>query len=807
MAALPKSAPADTPAAPVASDEALFRALTSRKNPAELKLTDAERSTLVEHVIREFEDADSGSRQFKSNMADMLANWRGVADEKDFPFEGCANVRVPLTSVYIEQMKARILKAALGGELWAKLQYLEKQVELDKLNEANAWWNYELREVVKLKDAVRDIIHDMLVTGISTPIPYYDRETKYLHSFKEWLFDDSQPLQAMILQGLQEILEEPSSWGVPLKYEVKKQSAPGVFELAAVEKDRAADGGRIVFSLNVEKMKLRADIWKREITFDGAKVNYVSLEDLVVANTARSIDDLPFFGVRLFYSVNEYRQGLQDGFFIDYGEEENNRIIAGSDIKQGDFIGQQFTDLQDSEEGTDSRDSSSDAVTHRFIECYRWEGWWTWSDNTDDAESMDRVLAPATQICAWVEPRSKALLKIARLEDLNKDGKRSGVKFGFIEEPGRFYPMGLAEWVRHSQNIIDAINNQRLDAGLLFNVPWGLYKPTAGLRATIKIEPGMLYPSAEPQALNMPRTNWQQTYSMQEEMLQRRYADMQAGLSEQAVGNPPTKRQSATEVVSTAAALDQRTEDILERFLEALKELLTRLLGLYQQFGSEERIFRVGGEGGVQMTKRFERDRLQGRMVLTMCGNLDQINEQLQRQLATDMFQMLLSEILMQTGVVQPDTIYQAVKLIAKLYHYDDVPLHKPQTQPISDAPEVEEQQMFMGQKPLGPTMTENTGEHLQHHMMTMADKNIQWTPQSMMLFQQHVQATMQMADAIKLMNQQRAALAAQAAVSMQQQKVNGDRQQPNQNTGPGTQAEGVGGANMSPSAPTPGAQ
>src|SRR6185312_1871310 len=195
--------------------------------------------------------------------------------------------------------------------------------------------------------------------------------------------------------------------------------------------------------------------------------------------------------------------------FIDYGEEENARIITGSDIRQGDYIGQQVTNLQDQQEGTDSTDSSAYSPNQRFIECYRWEGWWNWpKGDYETGEEYDRVLEPATQICAWVDPKSKALLKIARLEDLNKDGKRSGVKFGFIEEPGRFYPMGLAEWVRHSQAIIDAINNQRLDAGLLFNVPWGLYKPTAGLKGPIKIEPGVFHPFAGgADALIMPQSN------------------------------------------------------------------------------------------------------------------------------------------------------------------------------------------------------------------------------------------------------------------------------------------------------------
>ncbi len=721
----------------------------------------------------------------------MIANWRGVTEEKDFPFEGCSNVQVPFTSVVVEQMGARLLKGIFGGDLWSKLEYVEKQVESGQLDETNLWWNWELREVVKLKAAVRDIVHDMLVTGISIPIPSYHHETQMLHSFKEWAFELDQPLQLLIQQGIEEILSEPSAWGADQKTkpEVVKQSKPGIYELT--------EDGKIIFSLDLDKMRLRADIWRREVVFDGARINYVSLEDLIVVNTDRDIDKLPFFGVRLFYSMADYRQGLQDGFFIDYGEEETKRILAHSDNKQGTAIQQPITDLQDSEEGTDSRDLSSDTPSHRMIECYRWEGWWYWDQEHDEYENM---LAPATQICAWVDPDSRMLLKVARLEDLNKDGKRSGVKFGFMEEPGRFFPMGLAEWVRHIQYVLNAISNQRVDAGLISNVPWGFYKPGAGMKGTIRMEPGVFHPFAGgSDSIIMPRNNWNPTFGVQEEMLQRHYGMEQAGLSEAAVGHPTSKRQSATEFMTVAAALDLRTEDVLERLLESLKELLTRVLGLYQQFGPQERIFRVGGEGGVQITKRFERDRLQGKILLTMCGNVSLINEQVRRETAMNMFALLMNPILSQMQIVAPDTTYQAIKLIAKLSNYEDVPLHKPKTPAMSDAPDVEEKQMFSGQKPTGPTMGENSDEHYQHHAMTMADSKLMesWSPIARQLLEQHMQATLQMRDAQQIMAQQQAAMAVQAAQQMNELGVRPGQpggQKAGENAGPGTEAEGVGG-------------
>ncbi len=791
----------------IQNEESLFKALVSRskKRPAEIVLNDAEREVLVNHVIRDFQDADAGNSQYKQNMTEMLANWRGSVNEKSFPFDGCANVVVPLTSVLVETMKSRIKKAIFGGEYVAKISLIDKEVDTSDLDEMNKWFKWEVEKVVELDKWFSDALHNILVYGLDISIPCYHHETRYLHSYKEWELNQEQPLSQLLTAGLQEILNEPSTWGDESLLSVTGQPRPGEYSLN--------DDGRIVFSLDVDKNELRADTWRRETIFDGVRSNQVQLEDLVVANTHPDIEKLPFFGVRLWYTVAEYRQGIEDKFFIDYGPEENEEIIASLNYtKVGEEVDQPMTRLLDSETGTDSRDQSSSNSTHRYMEVYRWEGWWVWDKSGGDY-SVDKLLQPATQVAVWVGYRSKKILKIERLEDLNKDGKRSGVKSGFIEEPNRFYPMGLAEWVRHSQAELDAVHNQRLDAGLLYNIPFGFYKPTSGLgkdAQPLKMEPGKFYPVADPQGVNMPRSNWQPTVSFAEENLIVRYANLQVGLTDPALGQAPSKRQSASEYVGNANAIDTRSEDVVKGIVRALAYLILRILGLYEQFGPKTRIFRVGGEGGVKLTKRFERDRLHGKIDLEMMASLQQLNQELQKKVALDMLQLLLNQLLIQSGITGPDTIYEAVKTLARLSNYNDVTIHKPDIPPMSDPPDVEEHQMFAGQKPVGPTLSENINEHMHHHSMTAADSELmnKWSPQARQLLQEHIQATLKAEQAKQLQNQQRALMATQMAQEMEAKGIRpgkSGQQGPSENTGPGTQAEGVRGAgNAQGTGPTP---
>jgi hypothetical protein len=781
-------------------ESALFKTLVKRGKdggPSRVKFSDAEEQCLVAKIQNDFESADVSGRQFKLNQLEMLANWRGTPNDKDLPFEGASNIHVPLTSSYMETMKARIVKAIFGdNENITQIHRIDAQIDKEALEEMNTWFQWELDEIIHFKEHFKDIVHNTLLTGIGISVPSYRNETRMLHSRREFDLNEltSQEqfsLSDFIERAIEQIINEKSEWGIEQSLSITKQSKLGKYELS--------DGGKIEFSVDQDAIppSLVADVWKREVRFNGVKCYCVNLEDLVVVNSASSIDDIPFFGIRGFDTLTEFREAIKDGFYIDRGEEENNAIWENADIKIGQYINREQTNLQDAEEGTDSTDSSTNNPRDEVLEWYRWEGWWSPAE-VEGSPDSENFLSAAVQLIVYVPAKGNKILHIVRVEDHNKDGKRSGIKFDFIKEPNRFYSMGLAEWVRHSQAELDAIHNQRLDAGLLTNLPFGFYKPTAGIKPQmIKVEPGKLWPVADPQGINFPRTNWQPTFSFQEEALVYRYAGEQAGLTAPATGQFTSKRTSASEFVGTAAALDLRTEDIVEGFVNSLREEFLRILGLYQQYGPRERIFRAGGEGGVELTKRFEKDRLNGKILLKLTANLAQINEQLQRQLALDMLQLLLNEILITSGIVGPDTIYQAVEKLVKLSHYHGVTLHQPNLPPLSDPPNVENHQMFAGQKPKGPTMGENFNEHLQVHSMLAADKKtmMSWTPEARQLLQQHLQMTLQMQQASQILLQQQAAMATQMAGTMAEKGIRPGKagnQKPGGNTGPGTKAEGV---------------
>lgn len=778
--------------------DAITKALTKRGESYEeiehIDLSSEEQDALCEHVIRDFEDTYGANAQFYQNMIEMTKNWRGTVDTKTFPFEESANLRTPLTSSFIEQTKARMMKALFGSGQFAKIYSVDDLLDAKDMEACNQWLDWEMREIVKLRAVMLDVIHNTLVNGLGLVVPTYEHRTRLLRSKRR--FDLTQdPIDVQLEAATNQILSTPTTWSAERDtgVQVTSQTDHGVFRLS--------DGGSITFSIVTRegKPELSAEVFRKETIFDGAKLRCVNLEDTVCPNSASDIDSIPFFGTRYFDSVQDFRQSLDDGFYY-CDSESAERIAMGADIKIGDYFQQNQAKAQDAEEGTDSKDLSGYRPNRLWIEVYRWEGWWVW-DKSGSPYTRDKALESATQVAVWVVPRARRVIKIARLEDLNKDGKRSAVKFNYIREPGRFISIGMAEWLRHLQAELDAIHNQRIDAGLLTNAPFGFYEPAAGMKKEVlRIEPGTLKPVKNAQGVYFPPLNWQPRISQQDEEMVWAYAQGQGGLNDSAMGVPITKRQSASEFIGTASALDIRTEMILDDFIDSFRELIYRILGLYQQFGPRTRMFRVEGDDGNRLTQHFELDRLQGRMEIMLASNLQQINEAFQKQTATEMLQLLLNQLLIGLGIVGPDTVYAAVDKLIKTSHYTGVPFHKPQTPAQSDAPNVEHERMANGLPVGGPNMGENFDEHLQAHAMLASDPHLgeKLSPVAQQALAEHIKQTANMKQQVAIMRQIMAAQAVNMASEMSSRGINPGKQGgqgPGNNAGPGTAEEGARGS------------
>jgi hypothetical protein len=780
---MPELLDIDEEAASAASSEGdLIKALVARRTAASrLSLPEEERTKLAQRVIQDFNDGVSENAVFRQLHVEMMQNWRGTPEPKDFPFPNASNIKVPMTSFFIEQMKARLIKALLGDTTVAQFSSLDESIDQATIDEINLWFDYELRETVGLEAILEDIIGSVLLDGFDLPMASYDHEEARLSSRHEFDLADDLPLDAQLLQAAQSLFTDIEVLEIV-------PTGKGIFQVThLLGKGAAEHTATVTFSL--DGAILLAMVERDEVVFDGVRVTSPSLENVVIINTGPDINKLPFFGLRSWMSQDEFRAAVRSGKFWRLSDEEITDVLAGAVEKQGAVVMREWSDALDIEEGTSTRDSAASDVHRRWVEIYRWEG-------TYDLEGTTR------NIVVWLEVATQRVLRISYLEDLNKDGKRTPVKFDFIRQKDRFYSLGLAEWVRHVQAELDAIHNQRLDAGLIANVSFFFYEPGAGLnKDNLLLEPGKGYPVKDVTKVLFPHMNWSPSWSFNEESLVRTYGQEQAGLGDPAIGSMSSKRTTASEFVGTMGAIDLRTEFIVRGLLRSLRTLLWRIFGLYQQYMQDGRVYQVSGVAGERVVRQFRRERLHGKLALHLTGDVRKISAELERDVSMNMLSLLLNEMLIQQGIVKPDTIYAATEKVVRAFGYKGVPIHQPDAMPESAAPNVEHHKMMRGEF-VAPSPTENFGLHLTSHMQLASDPVVEtWTPEAQAILVQHIQQTQQMQQQVAAMRQQQAALAGQMRGSMEAQGVRPvgvGGQQTGDQTGAGTDQEGV----MGPEAP-----
>lgn len=761
------------------SDDLINALIARKRKKVRIRLSQDEQRSLAVRIVQDFFDAAATNQAFRDNHVEFMNNWRGtpVPNDKGPLGEQSANVKVPLTSTFVEQWKSRLMKIILGDGEMVKFYSLIEPLQEEQLVEIGKWFSWELTNIIKFPDKLNAILHYILIDGIALPIPYYDRVVERKCFVKEFELIVEAQVSTQIEAAINQTF---SQMGLLVSQVLADEKVLGAYEVYFKD----ADDPAYVVAL-VEDETLVLEVEADLVTFDGVKIELPNIEDVIIINTAENVEDIPFFGIRSWLTATEIDCLRERGEF-DITQAEFENVIAFASAKISDFIPQETTQEFDVVEGADSLGTAyvrGNDYERRWVEIYRWEGW-VWYKGKRQSMAV------------WLAPRSYTILRIVLLEELNKDGLRSPVKHDFIPVPGRFYSVGLCEWLRNTQTEMDGIHNFRLNSALISTVPFGFFSPLAGMPQSImELRAGQLYPVKDPKSVYFPPISWSPVWGFQEEGLVRKYASELAGMGDPGVGTYTSKRTSATEFMGTAQAIDIRTEYIATTILRSVEELLSRIFGLYQQHAKGERIFQLGGPNEKDIVKSLSMDRIQGRLKLQLTGNVRQLSKELERQTSMNMLSIILNPFMLQLGIVKPDTIYAATKKLFTTSDYKGVPIHQPDVPPDSPTP-LDEWKMMQGGIYVEPHMGEDFGRHLQAHIQTASRPDLleMSSPEAAQMLQRHIMETQQMYQQVIMIREAQAAMATQQQGQMAKQGVRpGEEGNTQSEPGkPGTQEEGV---------------
>lgn len=762
----------------------LRKTLEKRSSAFELELEDDEIVDLSNRIMQDFNDVAPQMDEWRRDRARWLKAWRTVIEPKDFPFEGASNIRTPFTASMIENHKSRFFRLLTGGRYIAEFSTLDGSLKPAELAELNDWFQYELVENVGFFKELADILHYTILDGISMCVPIYKREVRPLVSSREFDLAEDTGLYDQMEAALQEILSSEQFINL-------QPNGAGIFE-APLEIEGESYTTKIHFRISGNR--LIADILRPETVCDSVIIERIIPEDIIVPNTTYDLERIAFFGSRMWISNYELMRGISTGEYRDFEESDLEAIIAGANVRIPEYISQPIQTLSDELEGTNSTDPSAYSIDRRWLEVYRWEGRYSPKIPYGTTFKNAKDIAEEINIIVWVLVKSRRILKICRAEEFTPDGKRSPVKFDFIVQPDRFFPIGAAEWVQHIQTTLDAIVNQRLDCGFLSTVPFGFFTPASGFdQTTFRVAPGMMYAVKDINQISFPKIPWNSQWGFQEENAFRNWGQELAGMGDPATGTFASKRTTATEFAGTMSQIDLRMEFIASGILRSCQELLYRVLWLYQQHVQTGRIYQVTGPGGEKIVKTLSKDWLKTKLKLHLTGNIQLLSSQLQRDISLNMLSVLLNPLMLQMGIVKPETIYQAIQKVTQAFDYRGVPIYHPDTPPMSDAPTTEHKRMQMGEA-VQPSPLENFNEHLAAHSIELTnpiDPSLQNDPQYRQLLQQHINATYQIQTSMQMLRTQQAAMATQMKSNMERLGIRPGLEG-SQNIEPGTQEEGV---------------
>lgn len=250
--------------------------------------------------------------------------------------------------------------------------------------------------------------------------------------------------------------------------------------------------------------------------------------------------------------------------------------------------------------------------------------------------------------------------------------KRPFAEARLIPVAGYFYGIGMWELLEHLHDLVKMIMDQSIDKNTLGNSPFGFYRAASGVRPEVMtMAPGDLYPVSNPaQDIAFPQMpNMDQTFSLNMLGLVNQWAEKQAVIGELQFGRVPAGKASALRTTSGMQTVlqqgDARPERILRRFFRGLAQVYENFHVLNQTYLSPGKQYRVSGitEPGKDPYRTLDDvTKIKGRFDFEFKANSLNTNKAMQSQILQGLSATLVNGLMLQTGIVTKEGIYNLVK-------------------------------------------------------------------------------------------------------------------------------------------------
>lgn len=351
---------------------------------------------------------------------------------------------------------------------------------------------------------------------------------------------------------------------------------------------------------------------------------------------AKTIKSAIGVGNRIWKTANDLRQGVADGIYdkaavsdllqtIPQGDRDNDESTGG-DPGTAANVG------LDSAEPYDTADRA-----YQLFECI-----WKYSADEDGLQ----------EDCYFVVDINSGIL-IRAIHYPFWHGERNYFDFTPLRRPQSFYGYSLPEVLEDLQSEVNAIRNQRVDAGSLMNSPvmlvrrgamrdWNKQRWRPG--AKMEVED----PEKDVKILSFQAGNLQSSFA--EEQSAREMAEKVTGVSDTAMGASPSRSRPLGETEAMMASGNVKFRIMVERYHRTNNRILQQVLLLDRQYLTDDMEYSLSGQVG--MFGEITPEDLTRRVKIACQGNTENGRQQ----------RLEASETLFQMAQVDPLIMHDLAK-------------------------------------------------------------------------------------------------------------------------------------------------
>jgi len=607
------------------------------------------KDSLVSSIKGMVDEAINLTTKWESNAAKWSRMRYRIKKEKNFPFAGCSNIRMPTIETNIRKVKAALVNVIFGIRPVVQVVPTptgnwESALKIEK------FLDHMIMDIMKLKSKAVIGIDQALEKGFYVMKPYWN--TNIITRVETLDINDLSVEEAMFIFDVN-TPPEAIKQAIAQKYDVDMSPLVAKENQDSIEK--------IYNSISKGDKKI-------QVEFQDVICNY---PDVALCEPERIYvpTDSGYHPESCSWIIHEFNLPIE--------QLEVNAKVKNWDI--GDIaelaeeaktkqVSTQVGSSRDREVDSDKDDREGISVLEKTGKVCIWE-YYGWYDINNDGVNELCVITLAPDF-------DRVIRKIALPF---YSGKKPFVKLFYELTDDRWFShRGIPEIIEDIVKEIDMQHNMKLDSQTMRNAPMYIYRSGMINKNAMQFAWGQGIPAQgmQPlndliQPLNNNNPNVEFSYKDEQMLLETKVQEL-LGQPDYTLQSMINRRQPRTlgEVEMQSQGMQNMFTLDADLFRMSFGELFNWIWELWCQYGDEQYEFAYFGQNGYEPI-RLTKEEVQGKYKITVRGNDQNTNPQIRMQKAQMIAQIGNNQLLLQTGVITPINLANGVKRVLQYLDVD----------------------------------------------------------------------------------------------------------------------------------------